>query len=301
MSQPIQHGSIIGGVVATPDLDAAVSDYQGRLGFDLIEQGTVAAELAKSWGVDGLAGKRMATLQPTSGAHCFIRLVEQPLPADYVPTTTFGWASYEITVQDVFGWPDKIAGSGFEIIGPPKEIPGLPYFVAMQVHGRGKEMLYFNETRSNTPSNDLPFARSPMDHIFIVILAAPDREASVRWYRDQLRLDVGDTYTIAYSMINNAFGLPADTLSSLTMVQKGRMPIVEIDDYPAQTQPRRVDAGCLPPGNALVSLMVDNLDKVAAEWISPPQALPGPLYGGRRAATVHGPAGELLELVELGG
>jgi catechol 2,3-dioxygenase-like lactoylglutathione lyase family enzyme len=300
MSEPIQHGSIIGGVVATPDLDAAVSDYHGRLGFDLVEQDTVTTELAQSWGVEGLAGKRIATLQPTSGAHCFIRLVEQPLPADYVPTTTFGWASYEITVQDVFGWPDKIAGSGFEIIGPPKEIPGLPYFVAMQVHGRGKEMLYFNETRSNTPSSDLPFARSPMDHIFIVILAAPDREASVRWYRDQLGLDVGDTYTIAYSMINNAFDLPADTLSSLTMVQKGRMPIVEIDDYPVQTQPRRVDAGCLPPGNALVSLMVDNLDKVAAEWVSTPQLLPGAIYGGRRSATVIGPSGELLELVEIG-
>ncbi|NJS14814.1 MAG: VOC family protein [Sphingopyxis sp.] len=299
MSEPIQHGSIIGGVVAVPDLEAALADYHGRLGFALVERGVVPAELAASWGIPGLVGKTMAMLQPTSGAHCFIRLIEQPLPTDFVPTTTYGWASYEITVQKVFGWPGKIAGSAFEIIGPPKEIPGLPYFVAMQVHGSGKEVLYFNETRSMTPSSDLPFAQSPMDHIFIVILAAPDRAAAVGWYRDRLKLDVGDTYTIAYSMINNAFGLPDDNLSSLTMVQHGRMPIVEIDDYPAQAKARRADPGCLPPGNSLVTLMVDNLDALALDWISPPTRQPGPLYNGARAATVVGPAGELLELVEL--
>jgi hypothetical protein len=300
MSHALTHGCIMGGVVAIPDLDAAVNDYHGRLGFALVEQSAVSAELAHSWGIGGLAGKRMATLQPTSGAHCFVRLIEQPLPGDFVPTTSYGWASYEITVQDVFGWPAKIEGSGFDIIGPPKEIAGLPYFVAMQVHGRGKEMLYFNETRSNTPSSDLPFAQSPMDHIFIVILAASDREASLAWYRDQLHLDVGDTYTIEYSMINNAFGLPAGTTSSLTMIQKGRMPIVEIDDYPEQAQPRIAPAGCLPPGNALVTLGVDSLDALDVPFIAPPALLQGPLYAGRRAATVIGTAGELLELVELG-
>jgi catechol 2,3-dioxygenase-like lactoylglutathione lyase family enzyme len=300
MSEPIQHGSIIGGVVATPDLDAALADYEDRLGLKVVEQGAAPPELAAAWGVTGLAGKPMATLQPVSGARCFIRLIEQPLPADFVPTTTYGWASYEITVQDVFNWPAKIEGSGFDIIGPPKEIEGLPYFVAMQVHGRGKEMLYFNETRSMTPSSDLPFAKSPMDHIFIVILATPDREASVAWYRDRLRLDQGDSYTIEYSMINNAFGLPAGATSSLTMVQNGRMPIVEIDDYPVQAQPRRADPGCLPPGNSLVTLAVDSLDALDLDWIAAPQILPGPLYAGQRSATVRGSAGELLELVELG-
>lgn len=298
MSEPIQHGSIIGGVVAVPDIDAALADYHGRLGFALLDRSDVPAALADSWGIAGLAGKPMATLQPTSGAHCFVRLIEQPLPDDFVPTTTYGWASYEITVQQVFDWPAKIAGSGFTIIGEPKEIPGLPYFVAMQVHGPGREMLYFNETRSMTPSSDLPFAKSPMDHIFIVILAAPDREAAVDWYRSRLRLDVGDTYTIAYSMINNAFGLPEDHLSSLTMVQNGRMPIVEIDDYPDVTGMRRAAPGCLPPGNSLVTLMVDSLDAIDVAAIRSPVRLPGPLYAGQRAVTVVGPAGELLELVE---
>lgn len=299
MIPPLTHGAILGGVVTTPNLEAALADYQGRLGFALVEQGVLGADIAASWGCTASAGLPFATLLPASGAHCFIRLVEQPIPEGFVPTTSFGWASYEMTVKDVFAWPARIADSGFAMIGAPKEIPALPYFVAMQVHGRGREMLYFNETRANMPSVDLPFAASPMDHIFIVILAAPDRAAAVDWYCDRLGLDVGDTHSIAYSMINTAFGLPADTLSSLTMIQKGRMPIIEIDDYPAATVVRPRLAGYLPPGNALVTLAVDDLDALALEWITPPVTHAQAPYFGRYAATVVGPAGELLELVGI--
>lgn len=295
------HGRILCGTATTPDLHAALGDYRDTLGLSVLEQGALPVDLATSWGTPASTGARYAVLQPASGTRAYLRLVEQPVPDDFVPVRTYGWAAFEITVQDVFGWPVKIADSAFEIIGEPKEIPGLPYFVAMQVHGPGREMLYFNETRSVTPSSDLPFAASAMDHIFIVILAAPDREAALDWYRARLGLDIGDTYTIAYSMINNAFGLPDDHQSSLTMVQNGRMPIVEIDDYPAQTQVRRADPGCLPPGNSLVTLMVDSLDALDLDWVSPPARLTGPLYNGARAATVVGPAGELLELVELVG
>jgi catechol 2,3-dioxygenase-like lactoylglutathione lyase family enzyme len=300
MTMILTHGAIMGGVVAVPDLDAALADYQGVLGFRQVDHGIVGQSLAASWGCPGNAGSRMATLQPVSGSTCFIRLVEQPIPDGFVPTRSFGWASYEITVQDVFGWPARIAATGFDIIGEPKEIPGLPYFVAMQVYGRGREMLYFNEVRENTPTSDLPKAESPMDNIFIVILAAKDRLKSLDWYKSRLNLDEGDTYTIAYGMINNAFGLPADTMSSLTMVQAGRMPIVEVDDYPAATIHRPTAPGCLPPGNSLVTLAVQSLDTLDVDWISPPTKQAGPVYAGRRSGTVRGPSGELLELIELG-
>jgi catechol 2,3-dioxygenase-like lactoylglutathione lyase family enzyme len=295
----MKKGAIVGGIVTVPDLDAALIDYRDRLGLRLVEFGNVGAPLADSWGCLANADSRMATLQPVSGSRCFIRLVEQPVPAAFVPTTSYGWASYELTVLDVFGWPARIADSGFTIVGPPKEIEGLPYFVAMQVHGPGREMLYFNETRSNTPSSDLPVARTTMDHMFIVILAARDRAASIGWYCDRLGLDEGDTYVIEYSMINDAFGLPAGTTSGLTMIQNGRMPIVEIDDYPPQTAERPRDPGCLPPGNALVSLAVESLDACRCDWIAPPAVHDGALYAGRRSATTIGAAGELLELIEL--
>lgn len=300
MTAFLTHGRIMGGVIATPDLDASLADYHGRLGLDLVEMAAVPTALADSWGAPGVAGARMATLQPASGAHCFLRLVEQPLPVGFKPTTTFGWGAYEITVQDVFSWRETLRDSGFRTIGEPREIPSMPFFVAMQMLGHGDEMIYLNEVRMMMANTDLPHAQSPIDHIFIVILAAPDRKAAVAWYRDVLMMDEVDTHIIEYTMINKAFELPAGTTSALTMIQKGRMPIVEVDDYPAQAQHRDVGRGVLPPGNALVSLAVDSLDPIDAQWIAPPQVHAGSLYGGRRSAMTVGPAGEWLELIECG-
>jgi len=294
----LTHGRIIGGVVATPDVDAALADYRDKLGLKVVDQGPLPATLAASWDASALAGARTATLQPQSGAPCFIRLVEQPLPADFRPTRSYGWAAYELTVQDVYGWPDRLAGSGFEIVGPPRPIEGLPYFVPMQMLGRGLEMIYLNEVACDTPNSDLPKARSPTDHIFIVILATPDREATMDWYSAQLGLNEGGTYMLEYTMINDAFGLPPGTQSTISMLQNGRLPIIEVDGYPPEAAPRKVTPGMLPPGNALVTLAIDSLDR-DLPFIAAPSRRDGPLYNGRRTATLRGPAGELLELVEL--
>lgn len=296
------HGRVIGGTITVPSLEAALAGYRDLFCLTEVARGPIPADLAASWGCPANAGSDSALLQPASGAPCFIRLVEQLVPDAFIPTTTYGWASYEISVQDVFGWADRItaANAGFTIIGPPKEIPSLPFFVAMQMHGPGREMLYFNEVRMDTPTIDLPRAASPVDHIFITILAAHDRAASVAWYRDVIGLDEVDSYAINYTMINKAFGLPDGTVSELTMIQAGRMPIFEIDAYPPQATARPTDPGHLPPGNALVTMVVESLNDLAVDWITPPEARDGPLYGGRRTASVRGPSGELLELVELG-
>jgi hypothetical protein len=56
----------------------------------------------------------------------------------------------------------------------------------------------------------------------------------------------------------------------------------------------------LPPGNALVTLAVRDLDACHADWIAPPRKIDSALYEGRRAATAIGTAGELIECVEVG-
>ena len=296
----MKHGQILGGIVTTPDLAGSISDYQGRLGLSLVEEGMVSSALANSWGCPASSGARMATLQPQSDAPCFLRLVEQEVPADFTPTTTFGWAAYELTVQDVYGWPDRLAGSGFDIVGAPKPIDGLPYFIPMQVTGRGGEMIYLNEVACDTPSSDLPKAQSPTDHIFICILATPDLMATKAWLMDKLNLDEGGTYTLNYTMINKAFDQPDGTQSTIMMIQKGRLPIIEVDGYPAAATARPGDPLRLPAGNALVTLAVDSLDALTLDFIALPALYAGPLYAGKRAATVVGSAGERIELVEVG-
>jgi catechol 2,3-dioxygenase-like lactoylglutathione lyase family enzyme len=296
----IAHGTILGGLSVVPDLAAAIAAYHGTLQLDLVAQGALPADLAASWGCPASAGAPHAVLRPKSGAPCWLRLVEQPDVAGFKPTTTYGWGAFEFTVEDVFGWPARLESSAFTIVGEPKQLPGMDSFVPMQALGPGQEMIYLNQVFGNMATTDLPMARSITDHVFIVILAAADRAATCRWYVRALGLDQADTYELPYQMINAAFGLPETHISALTMVQAGRLPIVEVDDYPPQAAARPRHAGMLPPGNALVTLAMRDLDACDVAWISPPVRRDGPLYEGRRAGCVIGPAGELLELVEVG-
>ena len=296
----IPHGTIMGGLSVVPDLASAIAAYQGTLQLDLVHEGPLPADLAASWDCPASANMRHAVLRPKSGAPCWFRLVEQPPVAGFRPTTSFGWGAFELTVKDVFGWPDRLAGSAFTIVGEPKQLPGMDAFVPMQALGPGQEMIYLNQVFGNMAAIDLPMAQSISDHIFIVILAAPDRAAACDWYARSLGLDLGETFELPYEMINSAFGLPNSHISALTMVQAGRMPIVEVDDYPTQARRRPRHVGMLPPGNALVTLAVCDLDSCTVNWICPPVPRFGPLYEGRKAGTCIGVAGELLELVEAG-
>ena len=295
----IPHGAILGGLSTVPDLDLALAAYRDTLGLDLVEEGHLPPTLAESWGCGENTGSRFATLRPASGEPCSFRLVEQPDTPGFKPTTTYGWAAFECTVEDVWGWPDKLPQEQFEIVGPPKEITGIePAFIPMQALGPGREMIYLNQVLGDMPGSDLPRAGSPVDRIFICVLATPDREGTVEWYRTRLSVDRGADFTIPYTMINQAFGMPADRLTTLTMVSSGRMPIVEVDDYPQEATARARHEGMLPPGNAIVTLAVRDLDACAVDWIAGPDRQEGILYDGHRSASTTGPAGELLELVE---
>jgi catechol 2,3-dioxygenase-like lactoylglutathione lyase family enzyme len=294
------HGQIVGGLITLPDIEAGLRAYRDTLGLRLVDEGVAGQTLAAQWAAPNIANARMATLQPASGSPSFIRLLEQPAQPDFRPTRSYGWAAYEISVADVFGLADRVSAGGFTVVGPPRPIAGMSAFIPMQVLGPGAEMVYLNEVLADMPDLDLPRAQSPVDRIFIVILATPDRSATTAWYRDALRLQEGASFTIPYSMINKAFGLPDDTRTTLTMVQQGRLPIVEVDDYPPAATVRPQHQGWLPPGNALVTLAVDGLDRCRCDWLAPPVRLDGSLYAGGRSRVTLGPAGELIELVEIG-
>lgn len=297
----ISHGTIMGGLSTIPDLAQGLAAYEGVLGLEKVEQGMLDRELAASWGCPANADAPYAVLRPQSGAPCWFRLVEQPDHPDFRPTTTYGWAAFETTVADVWHWPEALPADLFAIVGPPKTLENVaPAFIPMQALGPGREMVYLNQVLADMADTDLPRAGSPVDRIFIVVLAAPDRQAAIAWYVERLGLEHGVDYTLPYSMINQAFDLPPETQTTITMVKHARMPIIEIDDYPAAATPRARHDGMLPPGNALVTLAVRDLDACTAAWIAPPAVREGALYEGRRAATAIGAAGELIECVEVG-
>ncbi|MEM6585369.1 MAG: hypothetical protein AAF692_06410 [Pseudomonadota bacterium] len=297
---PAGQGTILGGLSCVPYLDQAIAGYRDTLGLGLVSTDKVTPDLAASWGAPAVAGARMATLKPQSDAPCWLRLIEQAQDPDFKPTRTYGWAAFELTVEDVWQWPDTLPPDQFEIIGPPRHLDNFePTFIPMQVLGTGQEMLYLNQVLRDPSDARLPRAQCPVDRIFICVLATPERAASVAFYADRVGLDRGPDYTLAYSMINRAFDLPPDTKTTISMIHRGLEPLIEIDDYPESAGPRAVREGALPPGNALVTLAVRSLEDCDVSWITPPAARAQAPYFGARAATFVGPAGELTELVEI--
>ena len=293
------HGRIKCGTIVTPHFGAALDEYQRILGLSVASIGPVTADLAASWGTPATAGRPAALLTAPSGRPGFLRLVEgTPVPA-FRPLRSFGWAAFEMTVQDCTALFDDVAGSGFTVIGEPKPVPGFDNFIPFQVSGRGGEVLYLNQVLKPGMSGlDLPMAEARVDHMFIAVLAARDRAATLAFHVDALGFTAGDTWAIPYSVINAAFDLPPDTVTAMTMTQVGRMPAAEIDQYPPAATARPTAPGELPPGNAMISFIVASLAAVAAPFIAPPVARDGPLYDGRRVACVTGAAGELIELIE---
>jgi catechol 2,3-dioxygenase-like lactoylglutathione lyase family enzyme len=292
-------GRIRCGTILTPDLNASLADYTSILGLQVIDDTPISPAQAQSWAAPAMAGRPSRLLRAGGATPYLTRLIEgSPVPA-YAPLKTHGWAAFEHSVADCDALFAKMPNSGFTVIGPPKLVPGFDNFIPFQVTGAAGETLYLNQVLNGAMSDlDLPNTKASVDQMFIAVLAAKDREETLAFHTQILGFEQGETWVIPYSVINNSFGLPADTTTAMTMTKTGRIPASEVDQYPPQATPRPTTAGELPPGNAMVSFITASLSAMADHLLSPPTALPGPLYAGRRAATVRGPSGELIELIE---
>lgn len=286
--------------VSAPDLGATERAWAHRLGHKVVDRGVIDDDLARSWEAPGQKGRPYTLLTPASGAEVYIRLVEgvHGPEGGAPPRTSLGWAALELTVQDADALCAELRGSEFEIIAEPQLLNFTDKIYPMQAVGLAGEVLYLNEVRGDLPSFDLPPAKTFVDHIFIVILAAPDLDKALDFYRSQLGLERGDTYDIPYKVINDAFGLPPDQHHQLATAGLGRDVFIEIDQYPEGTPPRGATPGMLPPATAAVSFTAEDIDSLKVPWISRPSERQEVPYGGRRVGTCRGAAGELIELIE---
>lgn len=279
------------------DPEATARRYAEWLDYAVVERGAVDAALAASWGTPASVGRPFVLCRPASGADIFLRFVAGEPPADYRPLRTYGWAAVEICVQDTPAVNDRMQRSPFTIIGEPKALEGLPTIFPMQVRGPDQEIVYLTQINGDLPDQDLPRARSLIDHLFILVLACSDMDASARWLEQALRLQAGRTIELVYSMLNDAFDLPKDRRHALATLVHGRDVFLEVDQYPPEATARPTRAGELPPGVALCTLLHPEFDSLGG-WIAPPLARPGALYGGRRSGALRGPDGVLVEVVE---
>lgn len=285
--------------LTTPDVEATASRYQEWLGYGIVERGEIPEDLALSWDTPASAGRRYVVMQPESGAPVYLRFIEGTAQPDYRPLRTYGWAAVELCVRDVLAVNARLEQSPFEIIGPPRELDGLPTIFPMQVKGPDREVLFLTQIRADLPDYDLPRAQSLVDRPFIVVLACSDLRASLRWFERIAGFRTGREMEIIFSVLSNAFGMPTDRKHRLATVAHERDCFLELDQYPDGATMRSCAPAELKPGAALATFLHPALDGVEGAWITQPRPRSGVLYGGRRAGTLAAPDGSLVELVEV--
>ena len=289
--------------LSVADLNRSTDTYAEWLDYSVVEEGELDPELAASWDSPAAAGSRYAIMRPASGADIFIRFVENRPHPDYVALRTYGWAAIEICVQDVLAVNERILKSPFNVIGPPKELDGLPAIYPMQVQGPDQEVVYLTQIRDNLPAFDLPRAGTLIDKLFILVMACSDMKASLKWMAEHLDIDIGrDEMEIVYTMLANAFDLPLEDPHVISTMVHGKDVFLELDQMPSQATARPRFDGALPQGIAVGSFWVPDFDDIDRRntdlWISPPAKRDSIVYGGKRAGTIATPDGTLVELVE---
>ncbi|MGI9238304.1 MAG: hypothetical protein ACR2QZ_12960 [Woeseiaceae bacterium] len=288
--------------LSVADLDRSVALYCEWLDYSTEERGELNADLATSWGAPAAAGRNYAILRPASGHDIFIRLIENRIHPDYVALRTYGWAAIEICVQDVLKANERILKSPFEVIGPPKELDGLPAIYPMQMKGPDQEIVYLTQIRDDLPAFDLPRAESLIDRLFILVMACSDMKASLAWMSEHIQIDIGrDEMEIVYTMLANAFGLPLEDPHIISTMVHEKDVFLELDQMPPQATVRPGFEGELPQGVAVGTFWHPHFDQIDAYckdlWIKPPTVYDSVVYGGKRAGTLRAPDGTLVEIV----
>ncbi|RYE41542.1 MAG: hypothetical protein EOP21_08740, partial [Hyphomicrobiales bacterium] len=129
--------------IGAPDLGAIEGQYGEWLEYRVRERGEISADLAASWAAPAMAGRPFIVMSGDGAPDDYIRAVQITSVPEYKPLTTFGWAAFEIIVDDVFAVDERLRRSGFNIIAGPTPLQFMPSIIAMQAIGPAGECLYF--------------------------------------------------------------------------------------------------------------------------------------------------------------
>lgn len=281
------------------DLRQVAQQYDRWLDYKVRERGRVPRTLAASWGAPRAAGRAYILMSPDAAPDVFIRVVRAPAARAYRPMMSFGWNAIEIIVDNPDALRERLRGSPFEVIGEPAPLGSYPSIRAFQVKGTAGEVLYLTAETGDRSKSMLPPPNGPVGRVFIMVVSGPDIEKQLDWYSGTFAMPRAAVRQRTVGVLQRAQGLSADAtlpLTTLRLAKPGNL--VELDGYSQQAGPRVVAPNELPPGVAMASFTVKSLDGLNLSFILPPGLYPGVAYSGHRSATVRGPAGELVELIE---
>ncbi|CAM3814340.1 VOC family protein [Rheinheimera salexigens] len=284
--------------ILSSNAEHSESVYTQHLAYKTVEKGIVSEVLAASWGAKNAAGAPYVVMQPESGKPVFIRFIEQPNAANYMPMRQLGWSATEILVENPDELAEKLRNTEFNIIGEPAFLTEKKNVKAFQALGPDKELLYFTRILDPAKSNfDLGMATSYVDNVFIMVAGTRDLAATSAFYQEQLGNKVAGPYPYQIDVLSQAYNAPVATTYNISLAQMPSQFLLELDQYPLEAAAINKPHQGLPAGVALVSFEYDNLATANYAFINPPSAKTEAPYYGRITATIEGPNGELIELI----
>jgi len=277
--------------ILSADVDASARRYTEFFDYRLVESGAISQALAENWGTPAMSGRPYHVLAPASGVPVYLRFVEGHTPPDYQPLRTYGWGAIELCVQNVQATHARVRNSPFTIIGPPRALDGAPAIWPMQVQGPDGEIVFLTEIRADDPAARLPRAASPVDCLFIAVLACQNIAETRAWFAENLILTGAPDFELAYTTLSRAFGLPATHKHRIAVLGHAGDAFVQLDQYPTEATARPTTPGELPPGVAMVSFLLP----APASSQAPPD--PSIIYAGGPCHVIRAPHGTLVELI----
>lgn len=283
----------------SPDMKSVADWYVKWFEYRVTETGKVDAALAQSWGTPKMAGAPFTLLASTGSPDVFLRVIQgSPAPA-FNPRGTFGWGSLEFIVADLDGLYKKFKSGGIGIFREPASLGGIFASIhAMQIFGPMNMTHNLSVETGNAATSNLPIAKSTVDRMFLVGLNGPSLKDLSGFYSNVFKMTKGADFEYPNPVLSEAMGLAKDHLFKLGLVrsaQKGNT--IELHDLP-NGAPRPQLEGELPPGVGMISFGVADLNALKLPYLGASAVRSSAAYKGRRAATLKGPAGELIELIE---
>lgn len=276
------------------------SAWLGELGYEAVHRGQIGDAPAAVWQAPSMAGAEFLIMGPASGEPVYVRVVEREGGTGPAPGLTYGWNATELLARDPDALQARFEDSPFEVVGPARPLwnaPNAPR--AMQAVGPANELLYFTRIIPDGFPTPMRPATTDVDRVFIMVVGGPSIAELQAFYR-RLGLDVGEAQDFRITTLSRAHGLPADTTYPLAMAAMPRDFLIELDGYPESATARESAGDELPPGVAMVSFIVDDLDALDVPFRAEPRAIGEFPYSGRRVAATVGPAGEWVEFIEAG-
>ena len=293
-------GRIKAATVGCTDISHVASFYENLLDYRVVERAKVEGGLAASWGAPNSAGRSYAVLQPATRADVSVRLVEIDGVDGFRGLTTTGWSSLEYVVRYPDDHLQAFKDSPLQVLGEPSPLGAFPRIRAMQIKGPAEEYWHLTSETEDWSTSILAEPGGPIGPIFLVILAVPDVPAVMDWYASQFGMAKQPIRSAPLNMVNMAQDLDPATEHEATFLALDQygdyLELWGMDASKATDRPR--NPGQLPPGIAMVSFTVQDLDAFDLDYIVPPAVYDCMVNNGRRSAVFTGPVGELVELIE---